>query len=174
MKKKNEPRFINEVEEAIIPRECYGLSKHGKDVTTETVLEFFDRCGAAARNIIENTNDKEYVEATMPVDGMNKHARVIPIDFNEDGIAVAGTPRQAIIFEGDAGGSTVGYVNDSTMGMLTDPVVIGTKGRPLGLFIPFTASTQTLVWAGTTFIDAAVNNYDRTNPNQHHLEISEF
>lgn len=146
-----------------------------KDDTKERILGSFDRCGRAATEIINMESDDEFFECIEPVGGLSKHAITIPIEFNEDGIAVADEPRKAIIFEGKVGCPTVGYTDNNTMALLQDPVIIGTKKRPLGMFIPFTASTQTLVWAGQFFINAAVNNYDANNPNRKNIpEITNF
>ena len=145
------------------------------DEIKNKILGSFDRCGRAATEIINIESDDKFFECIEPVAGMSKHAMTIPIEFDDDGVAVADKPRKAIIFEGRVGYPTVGYTDTNSMALLQDPVLIGTQKRPLGMFIPFTASPQTLVWAGQFFINAAVNNYDANNPNRKNIpEITNF
>ena len=165
----------DEVEQMLAPYKVPESDKpvYPKDIK-ERALGSFERCGKAATDVIGVETDEEYFSCIEPIAGMTKYARTIPIDFNEDGIAVADEPREAIIFEGRVGCPTVGYTDTNTMALLQDPVIIGTKNRPLGMFIPFTASRQTLAWAGQFFLEATINRYNTDNPNRNIPEITEF
>lgn len=165
-----------EVEQMLAPYKAPEGDKpvyHRKDVK-ERILGIFDDCGKAATEIVDIEDNDEFYNCIKPIVGMAKHAMTIPIDFNEDGIAVASKPRNSVIFEGQVGCPTVGYDDTNTMALMQDPAIIGTKEAPLGMFIPFTASPQTLLWAGQFFIEASVNRYNADNPNRNIPQITEF
>lgn len=164
-----EKTYTKDDVQSIISNSSVKSPKVIRQTTKDGLLTMIDRVGKSADAVNTQKDDDAFSNDIKPIGEFCSYARTIPIDLNDDCLPEAGEPKKAVLFEGNVGCCSVGYPEENSLALLVDPVVIGTENRPLGLFVPFSASPEALWWSGELFTRAATNAYDNMNPNRKKL-----
>ena len=164
MKKKKIEKKTRAVEELMITPNR-GMERNpniglARDHMSKKVINCFDVYTEGAYRLNQEDDDimREELE---PVEGLIKYGKEIEIDYNDDGVPAPKALQTAMIFESDSAFPTAVYPESKSLSLACNPVIVGTKEQPLGLFVPFSASPKSLVWTSSIMAQAAFNFYQR-------------
>lgn len=165
MKKKKIEKKTRAVEGELMITPNRGMERNpnirlARDPMSKKVINCFDTYTEGAYRLNQEDDDvmREELE---PVEGLIKYGKEIEIDYNDDGVLAPKALQTAMIFESDSAFPTALYPKTKTMSLACNPVIVGTREQPLGLFVPFTASPESLVWTSSIMAQAAFNFYQR-------------
>lgn len=165
MKRKNEKKSRS-VENEIMQAPRFSIETNfnagfANDPMSKKVINCFDVFTEGAYALYQES-DEVMQDALEPVNGLIKYGKEIEIGY-EDGVPTPKALQTAMIFESDSAFPTALYPETKTMSLACNPVIVGTREQPLGLFVPFSASPKSLVWTSCVMAQAAFNFYQRRN-----------
>ena len=121
------------------------------------LLEMMNDFGNNASEIA-NSSDEEYIDNINITAPFCDYARLIHLDL-ADQKPVATRLEKVILSENKAGITTMSFP-DGTASIVTEPVIIGSEERALGIFVPFTVDPMSARWVSDVFGAVADRGYE--------------